>query len=117
MPPRLTNLFVPPAPAPGMPAHRPETETFHPLIQNPAFRLEHIVSHGQPSPPDFWYDQPEDEWVLLLRGTATLNLAGEGPVAMNGGDSLVIGAHRKHRVEQVSEDAVWVALHFKAGAT
>ncbi len=27
-------------------------------------RVERIVSIAQSSPEGFWYDQPEDEWVL-----------------------------------------------------
>ncbi len=86
------------------------------LVKNPAFRLEHLVSHGQPSPPGFWYDQPQEEWVVLLRGSARLAFAeGDSAIAsldLIAGESLTIPAHRKHRVETVSDDAVWIALHF-----
>lgn len=82
------------------------------LIQNSGLRLEHIVSHGQPSPPGFWYDQPEEEWVLLLRGSATLDFGEEGALDLRSGDCLTIPAHVRHRVGRVSEDAVWVAAHF-----
>jgi cupin 2 domain-containing protein len=77
-------------------------------------RLEHLVSNGEPSPPGFWYDQPEDEWVVLLRGSATLVFEGDSSLELCAGDSLTIPARRKHRVERVSQDAVWVALHFNA---
>lgn len=87
-------------------------EEVAPLLETAAFRLEHLVSHGQPSPPEFWYDQPESEWVLLLRGTATLDFADRGILDLSAGDSLTIPARMRHRVAKVSRDAVWVALHF-----
>jgi len=40
------------------------------LLTRPSLRIERIVSQGQASPPGFWYDQPEGEWVLLLAGAA-----------------------------------------------
>jgi cupin 2 domain-containing protein len=107
--PRVTNLF--PA-LPGVSEH-PGVETIHTLIQTSSLRLEQIVSRGQASEPGFWYDQSEDEWVLLLRGTATLDFSEDGMLELKAGGSLTIPAHQKHRVEKVSQDAVWVALHHR----
>ena len=104
--PRVTNL-LPPAESPSGRAAEEEI----PLLQTPSLRLEHLVSHGHASPPGFWYDQPDDEWVLLLRGTATLDFGPDGVLDLKAGDSLTIPARRRHRVAGVSEDAVWVALH------
>ena len=86
------------------------------LLQAQAFRLERIESHGHPSPEGFWYDQPQAEWVVLLRGTATLAFAEEPPVELKVGDYLLIPAHRKHRVEHTSSDALWLAVHFAENA-
>jgi cupin 2 domain-containing protein len=81
------------------------------LLESGEVRLEHIISHGQPSPEGFWYDQPNAEWVLLLKGNATLLLAPEKKVELGAGDSLLIPARLRHRVEQTSEDAIWLAVH------
>jgi len=35
-------------------------------------RIERIVSAGHKSPEGFWYDQPENEWVMVLKGAARL---------------------------------------------
>jgi len=91
-------------------------EQIIPLLESPGIRIERIVSNGQPSPPDFWYDQENDEWVALLRGTATLGFADGRMLALKEGDYLLIERHVKHRVEAVSQDAVWLAVHGKAGA-
>jgi cupin 2 domain-containing protein len=45
------------------------TET---LVQAKHVRIERIVSQDHASPPDFWYDQDENEFVLLMQGAARL---------------------------------------------
>lgn len=92
------------------------TEVTSVLARAPGLRLEHLVSRGQASPPGFWYDQPEDEWVALLRGAAVLAFE-DGARELSAGDFLTIPARMKHRVERVSQDAVWLALHFRASET
>ena len=86
------------------------------LLESGEVRIEHIISYGQPSPEGFWYDQPNDEWVVLLKGSAILLLAPEEQVELRAGDSLRIPAHLQHRVEQTSQDAIWLAVHLPSGA-
>ncbi len=88
-------------------------EIFRTLLESPHVKLEHMISHGQASPPDFWYDQVEDEWVLLLRGKATLEFADGGMVELTSGSHLTIPKHVRHRVHQTTEDAIWLALFLK----
>ncbi len=83
----------------------------------PAFRLEHIVSNGHASERGFWYDQPNPEWVLLMQGRAILDFENGEKLELKAGDSFLIPAHSKHRVESVSQDAVWLALHFSDTGT
>lgn len=79
-------------------------------------RIERIVSRGHASPPDFWYDQEEAEWVALLSGSAVLKL--DGPdgetIPLSPGDWIHLPAHRKHRVESTESgtDTVWLAVFF-----
>jgi cupin 2 domain-containing protein len=88
-------------------------ETIEPILTHPAFTLEHILSRGAASPEGFWYDQPRDEWVILLKGEAELRFESGESSLLHSGDSLVIPAHRRHRVERTSHDAIWLALHFQ----
>jgi cupin 2 domain-containing protein len=104
MNPPFKNLFADVLTASGQ-------EDFLTLMQTDHVRVERIVSHGQCSPKDFWYDQSEDEWVLLLQGTATLQFADESTVPLIAGDHLLIPRHIKHRVEKTSADAIWLAVH------
>lgn len=104
MPPDIRKLFEV-EPATG------DRELVRRLIEVRGFRLEQIVSHGACSPPDFWYQEERDEWVLLARGTATLEFE-DGMLELVAGDSLVIPAMRRHRVVRTSADAIWIALHY-----
>lgn len=86
------------------------TET---LVAAPGLLIERIVSLGQASPPGFWYDQPEAEWVVLLAGAARLRFADEAGARLLGpGDHLHIAAHRRHRVEWTdpTTPTVWLAV-------
>ncbi len=47
------------------------------LLSRPGVRVERIVSSGQASPPGFWYDQAEGEWIVLLSGAAGLRFEHE----------------------------------------
>jgi cupin 2 domain-containing protein len=80
-------------------------------------RIERIVSRGHASPEDFWYDQAEKEYVLLLQGMAALKFEDEKePVVMKPGDHVVIPAHVKHRVEWTDpeQDTIWLAVFHPA---
>ncbi len=92
-------------------------ERIEPLLTRPGARIERIVSTGQASPPGFWYDQSEDEFVLLLCGAAGLRFAGEAQAReMHAGDWVEIPAHTRHRVEWTSaaEPTVWLAVFVAA---
>jgi cupin 2 domain-containing protein len=91
-----------------------DTERFDELLSRPGVRIERIVSTGQTTPADRPYDQPHDEWVLLLAGAARLWIDGEGERDLRPGDHLLIPAHRVHRVTWAATDAptVWLAIHF-----
>lgn len=92
-------------------ASRAGVEEIDPILEGSSFRLESIHSHGQPSPAGFWYDQEGEEWVLLARGSARLEFEGEGMMELSSGDCLLIPAGCRHRIDCVSDDAVWLALH------
>lgn len=90
------------------------------LVQAPGLRIERIVSRGQASPPGFWYDQPEDEWILLVQGAARLRIQSstgeEQTIELRPGDFRLLPAHQLHRVEWTTPDeaTVWLAVFFGA---
>jgi cupin 2 domain-containing protein len=90
-------------------------ERMEALLARPGLRIERIVSSGQASPPGFWYDQIDAEWVLLLSGEALLRFEDEAEARhLKPGDWLHIAPHRRHRVESTAAGAptVWLAVHF-----
>lgn len=85
-------------------------EVFEVLAKGNQFRLEKITSFAHASAEGQWYDQEEDEWVALLKGSASLQFEA-GSLQLTAMEYLVIPARLKHRVAEVSTDAVWLALH------
>jgi cupin 2 domain-containing protein len=98
----------------GLPAQPVADEIFEGLVERPGVRIERIVSTGQTTPEDEWYDQARDEFVLLVAGAAKLRVEGEAEDrALAQGDWLFIPAHCRHRVTWTREDppTVWLAVH------
>ena len=95
-----------------IPEELPE-ELTTPLFNGRGFRVVRIVSRGHSSPPGFWYQQSEHEWVLLLSGSAVIEYEGDAPaVRLGKGDHLNIPAGVKHRVARTDpgEPTVWLAV-------
>ncbi len=94
-----------------------EGEQFDELLSGGAFRLERIISKGNTTPDGEWYDQGEDEWVLLMSGGAKLEYQYRGnleSIELKPGDHVLIPAHTRHRVAWTRPDVetIWLALHF-----
>lgn len=90
-------------------------EEFKDLLRRDAFRIERIVSRGHASPPGFWYDQEQHEWVMVVEGRAGLEIEGEAEVRELGpGDWVDIPARARHRVAWTQDDppTVWLAIHY-----
>ncbi len=84
------------------------------LLASPGARIERIVSHGHASPPGFWYDQANAEWVLVLEGAAGVRFDGEAEArVLRRGDHLLIPAHASHRVDWTdsARPTLWLAVH------
>lgn len=95
-----------------IPSDLPEEST-DALATARGLRIERIVSRGHRSPDDFWYDQPETEWVLVLSGRARLQVENDDSLReLSAGDFLEIPPHRRHRVVWTDPDqnTVWLAV-------
>ena len=86
-------------------------EHFLTLFETHTVTIERIVSHSHSSPAGFWYDQPHNEWIMLVRGHATLEFAGGELVELKEGDYLAIPPHVKHRVRHTASETIWLAVH------
>lgn len=102
------NLFA------GIPSRLPK-ELVDVLAENQNTRIERIVSCGHASPEGFWYDQDEHEWVVVLKGEASLRFEDvDTTIQLCVGDHIHIAAHRKHRVEWTTSDepTIWLAVFY-----
>jgi len=100
-------------------------EVFEDIVKGDAVRIERIVSQGQCSPDEHWYDQEQNEWVLILEGHAKLILQlnqsnanhsnnSEQIVELKAGDHINIKAHQKHKVLWTcpNQTTVWLAVFY-----
>jgi cupin 2 domain-containing protein len=83
------------------------------IVASGNIRIERIVSKGHQSPSDFWYDQDQNEWVLLAKGEARLQFQNQ-TLHLTAGDYVNITAHQKHRVAWTTpdEETVWLAIFY-----
>ena len=88
-------------------------EKFFEIFKNETIKIEKIVSNGQKSPENFWYEQEKSEFVLLLEGYAILEFENR-EVELKKGDCLNIVAMEKHRVKftRLDEPTVWFAVFY-----
>ncbi|MEM8777809.1 MAG: cupin domain-containing protein [Cyanobacteria bacterium P01_G01_bin.49] len=88
-------------------------ELFETIVSTKILKIERIISTGQITPKGIWYDQAQDEWVILLQGEAQLSYEDGSIINLKIGDYLLLKAHQKHRVEYTSIDppCIWLAIH------
>ncbi len=73
-----------------------------------AARVEEILSGDVRGPLGFLSE--EDEWVVLLAGTARVELDGEEHL-LTAGDWMLIPAGTPHTLHQVEPGTRWLAVH------
>jgi cupin 2 domain-containing protein len=83
-------------------------ERFDTLFSHRNLVIERIVSSAAMAPKE--YVQAQDEWVLLVRGEAVLQVAGE-TISLRPGDYLFLPAGVPHSVERATDGALWLAVH------
>lgn len=97
---------------------RPRTaETVDILLERDGLRIERIVSTGQTTQEEKWYDQETDEWVLVVKGAARLRIEGEEKDRdLAEGDFILLPAHCRHRVTRTQNESptVWLAIYISA---
>ncbi len=89
-------------------------EQFDVLLERGRVRIERIVSRGHSSPETGWYDQEQNEWVVVLRGAAVVAFEDGRSMTLKQGDFLDIPAHSRHRVDWTDPEVatVWLAVHY-----
>jgi cupin 2 domain-containing protein len=92
-----------------------DSEVLEDIVNSDNVRIERIVSRGHASPESGWYDQDENEWVIVLKGSAKLVFDDGADVCLEAGHYINIPAHKKHRVAWTDPDVVtiWLAIFYK----
>lgn len=102
------NLFS------NIPRHMSD-EVFDTILSSDGLVIKRIVSKGHQSPPNYWYDQERNEWVMVLKGAAALRFENSKKIIeMMPGDYVHIPAHCKHRVEWTDPniETIWLAVYY-----
>ncbi|MEM7194293.1 MAG: cupin domain-containing protein [Pseudomonadota bacterium] len=96
-----------------------EKEVFNTLLDKGSLKIERILSKGHTSPEEGWYDQAQDEWVIVLQGGATIEYEQGESRRLGVGDFVEIPANTKHKVAWTNPDeiTVWLAVHYQACTT
>jgi cupin 2 domain-containing protein len=94
----------------GVPAVLP-AELVSVLAEGGGVRIERVVSRGHASAEGAWYQQSEDEFVLLVSGAARLEFE-EFDLELMPGGWVELPAGVRHRVGWTAEgrDTIWLAV-------
>lgn len=89
-------------------------EFFETLQSSKEIKIERVVSYGHTTKEGEWYNQEQNEWVILLSGEAVLSFLDEDDVKLKAGEYINIPAHKKHRVSWTApeKESIWLAIHY-----
>jgi len=104
---KVGNIHAPCSAKSGAP------EIFETLHRAGGILIQRIVSRKNLPPQAEWFDQDDDEWVILLKGAASLEFEQECVLSLKEGDYLFIPAHARHRVygTYAEGECTWLAIH------
>lgn len=111
--PEISNILT------NLPPALPD-EVFETIADSSSVRIERIVSNGQSTPEGKWYNQQQDEWVLVLAGSAAVLFEdSQEPQRLGVGDYILIPTGCRHRViwTDPAVKTVWLAIHFTSDRT
>ncbi len=83
-------------------------ERFDELLRCRNLVIERICSSAVIAPNQ--YVQAQDEWVLLVQGTAEIEIDGKTE-SLNSGDYVFLPTDTPHSLKKVSDGALWLAIH------
>ncbi|WP_245806423.1 cupin domain-containing protein [Francisella halioticida] len=87
-------------------------EVFTDLLKYENVHVEKIISYGQVTDTDKPYVQDHDEWVLVLKGKAKLNLEAKEHI-LEEGRYLFIPKGSKHWLTYTAIPTIWLAIHLR----
>ncbi|MCG7549534.1 cupin domain-containing protein [Pseudoalteromonas sp. Of7M-16] len=89
-------------------------EFFEVIASSDDVKIERIISRGHTSPQTGWYDQAQNEWVIVLQGEGQLTFSDGRVVTLVAGEHINIPAHCKHKVSwtKPDTDTIWLAVFY-----
>jgi len=89
-------------------------EVFEDIVSAKHIKIERIISKGHITPKEQWYNQEQNEWVILIQGEAILSFEDSEDVNLKNGDYINIPAKTKHRVSwtKPNEETIWLAIFY-----
>ncbi|WP_024954232.1 cupin domain-containing protein [Sulfurospirillum arcachonense] len=85
-------------------------ENFEALYEKDGILIERIISSDTPDIKE--YSQPYDEWLVLLKGEATLEINHE-MILLEVGDTKLIKKDTPHKVISTKKGTIWLCIHLK----
>ncbi len=95
-----------------------KNEIFFEILHSKNVKIEKIVSNGQKTPKNFWYNQDKNEFVIILEGFSKLEIKEDGiikEIELNKGDYIDIKANVEHRVSYTCEEnpTIWLVVFYE----
>jgi cupin 2 domain-containing protein len=84
------------------------SEKFLTILKHKNVEIKRIVSNTLKTSQTF--KQKEDEWVIVLKGCAKLQIE-DKIFKLKAGDSVFIPANTKHTLLKTKKVVVWLAVH------
>jgi len=85
-----------------------DSEIFKTILKHKNVEIKKIISNTLKTPQTFC--QKEDEFVVLLKGCAKIEINGEIK-KLKAGDYLFIPANTPHTLLKTKKTAIWLAIH------
>ena len=85
-----------------------DSEFFKTILKHKNIEIKKIISNTIKTPQTFI--QKEDEFVVLLKGCAKIEINGEIK-KLKRGDYLFISANTPHTLIKTKKTAIWLAIH------
>ena len=85
-----------------------DSENFTTLLKHKNIEIKRIISNTLKTSQTF--KQNEDEWVIVLKGCAKIEMNNK-VYKLKAGDNLLIPANTKHTLLKTKKIVVWLAVH------
>jgi len=89
-------------------------EQFDTLLRSKSIKIERIISKGHASPKIGWYKQQQNEWVVVLKGSAIITIKDAEQITLEEGDYYHLPAYIEHKVSWTKPniETIWLAVHY-----